>query len=641
MEDVERYFHELPANLAELVAPVRGVVGAIDEYFLADDERLPPVLDYHEWLLADLRGAEAEADALLRKQLFVCGYFWLAAINGVHLLLHPTPGILPRHLLAVTLLQHAAQQRLAALLPVGPAWEYLGTALWDAASASVARCAADSGGGGAGPTAPIWNAGRQWAPLVSLSLTVLHHARREELLPEVVPLIHRMNAAWQVYGDMLNLRHDAEHGVVSFAIERLRQEAGLPADAAPDQVLAALLTTGCAEAMLDDALALAHGITRDTEQLSLPSTTAHCAQLTNALDDLRQALRCARSSLASALRSSPAPARGRASAMENAIARAQDYLLDDIEMREAWDVYRTGFLGEAVRVGRPFPVGFALENLAATGIDVRQPIVATLRVYGANRGDYFDGSSRLAREIDTLGLMLRLASRVELDGPLREMLVTPLRWVEERLDRDGTMPVWVMDTAPPEGQSVLFGMHCVTCQTNLLLGLAVQPCAQFDAVLERGLQHVIAIVAASGVGRTAFYSPRYLLWMLHELVLALSRLPAARLPDGAAALQPCVDALRGHKGLHTVSTPQQAALAVLSGVAASGDGALCRSCAETMLRAQRPDGGWSGEALYWAPTQQSPGYWYSSRTATTSLCHRALVALRDFPEKSDHGGVYQ
>ena len=44
----------LPAQLVELVLPFRGMVGRPGEYHLADDESTPPVLEYHDWLCADL-----------------------------------------------------------------------------------------------------------------------------------------------------------------------------------------------------------------------------------------------------------------------------------------------------------------------------------------------------------------------------------------------------------------------------------------------------------------------------------------------------------------------------------------------------------------------------------------------------------
>lgn len=624
MREVDRFRAALPEPLESSLAPVYGMVGRIGEYFLGDDEGVPPVLDYHEWLLADLAEPGGAVEDAARARLFTIGYFLLAAHHATRSLQVGAPGCGPEYAVMAALLQRAADAGLARLLPPdSPGWTTIGQAGAQAATAMLALRQHARGEADAGWPAAL-SSGGQWAGFVALSLVAAHLCGRDAMRPALAELVARMNAVWQGYADLLNVRRDAEQGMPSVAIYRLHGQTGWPLRCDGQQTLAALLASGCAEAIVADLNAEATAAATMARGLGLQAVGTHIDALVTELRPMGQALRAARMAT-SGVAVGPRPARAGPAREQAALERARDYLLDDMSMREAWDVYRTGFLGEPVRTGRPFPVGFVLENLAATGVPLREPIADVLRLYLDNRGDYFDGQGRLAREIDTWGLMLRLARRVPVDAALADLLWQPLHAVAVALERDGDIPVWVMDTAPPGAQQRLYGMHCTACQAHLLLALAMHDVPIGNELLRTGVSRLAATLEATDTGGAVFYGPRYLAWMVRQLVAALTRGPGPQtvaLAEGRLRLSAALDVLLARIGASGIATPQQAALSIL---AAAAQGPARDACVDLLLREQRPDGGWNAEALYWAPTQQHPGYWYASRLATSSLCHRALA----------------
>lgn len=625
MADVDRCFDQLPAGLDELVIAVRGRLGRPGEYFLAEDDRFPPVLDVHAWVIDDIG---AGGDDALEQELFVSGYFRLAALAAHQMVLDGSNGLRSELGLAVPVFGHLADARLARVLPPdSPAWASVHTAVVDAARAGVERYLTQSD--------LLAVSGRRWAPMISLTLAGVHHARRSDLLRPLIDLLYRIYDVADVRGELHNLRADAQGGAPSYPVWRVSLEAGLPRGAPPDRVIGALLTTACAARIIDETRRRTAAARIAADQLGLRRIVDYLDDVESSFGELAGtvAAGAALAEIAGAGRMcTPAP-RTESPRLREASARALDFLLDDENMREAWDVHRTGFLGMDVRVGRPFPVGFALENLGATGVDVTDAAVRILEVYRVNAGDYFDGPVRLPRDIDTLGLMLRVRSRLAGALPVDELLERPIPGLMARAARGDELPVWLDESAPSGAQDTLLGMHCATSQASLLLGLARRPATDADGLLRAGAERLACTLTRSGAAATVFYSPRSLLWIVGELGRCLTHAAAARQLGPAGLRLLCsVEPLAARERAIPARSPQDAALMLLAHAERAGSEPQRRAWIDTLLRGQRPDGSWEAEPLYWAPTPQSPSYWYASRTATSSLCHRALAtSSRDEP----------
>jgi hypothetical protein len=71
---------------------------------------------------------------------------------------------------------------------------------------------------------------------------------------------------------------------------------------------------------------------------------------------------------------------------------------------------------------------------------------------------------------------------------------------------------------------------------------------------------------------------------------------------------------------------QTAALLLLATRDGAERGAPRDAWLDCVLRAQRWDGAFDGAPLYVVPRRGGVSAWYSSRLATTAICHRALVS---------------
>ena len=128
-------------------------------------------------------------------------------------------------------------------------------------------------------------------------------------------------------------------------MERVRREAGLSADASSEQILGALLRSGCATAVVDAAIAVSESARQQAVGLGLPLFDAWLERAMTALRELATML-VLMPRLPSANGS-----RDTSTRCSRAREQAEEYLLSDPELRESWDVYRTGFLGKPTRLG--------------------------------------------------------------------------------------------------------------------------------------------------------------------------------------------------------------------------------------------------------------------------------------------------
>ncbi|MBX9399606.1 hypothetical protein K4749_40415 [Streptomyces sp. TRM72054] len=640
--EVARALSELPASLTDVLITVRGLVGSHVQggYAAEEDMRTPPVLQYHRWLTDDLSPPGAAHDAARDRHLYASGWFRLATIITQRLLVEEPQTIQPEYALAAGVLQHLADEQLAMVLPAKSELRPLVNSLLRDGAHALALRRSRARWLPTGPQAATGGPGMQWAPMTTLSLAALHAAHRLDLAHVVKSVVARSNDAFQLWAEISDLRRDAQRGVETRPLQMLTDAATLPLR--PGDLLSTFVGTGTAHHLLKEARSDLNEAVEMAEQAGLDRFAAgvHSAAAVFASleDDINSAARLARALPPT----SDATAETAASAQATA---ALAYLRSDPELRESWDVYRNGFLGVPESTGRPFPMGFVLDNLHATGVDVTAQVRTVLDIYQDNCGDYFDGPRRLPRDVDTLGLMLRLRSQLPDAAPgLDTLLLQPIHLAAQSLQHNGALPVWLDQTTPAGGRRALLGRSCSTCRASFLLGVALLERAGLQEswhveLLDTAAVHLAEDLTRLGTGGTVYYDPLYLLWTVSELAIALEARATAthdiRLRSRAAQLRHAIGPLLQRQSLRPLITPQQAALLMLTHSRPQQDEEAVPprtlSWKAAVIRNQRPDGGWDAEPLYWIPNPSHPGAWYSSRTTTTSLCYRALVTQEQSP----------
>ncbi|MGW8954784.1 hypothetical protein [Streptomyces sp. NPDC055709] len=634
-EAVDQELDGFPTVLSDVVLTVRALVGSPAQggWAFSRDTRFPPVLEYHHLLLEDLLCPRSSA--VVAPSLWVSGWFRLAAAVTHQLVVEEPHTIQPEYGLAASLFQHLADEYLAKVIPLDSALRpALHRVVYEGADALAVR-RSRARWLPAGEVLGELRPGARWAPMHTLSIAVLHAAGRGDLTSQLLDVLARVDDAIQTRAEIVDVHRDVERGVESSPATASRSYGTVWAPQEGHAALGALIVQGHALRLIDEAHQSLEQAGRSARRMRLETLATRIEEITNDFSRLSADLALATKIDAGCPIRSPVTAADSLSETSMALS----FLNADASLRESWDVYRNGFLGTPERVGRIFPMGFVLDNMLATGADVKVPIRQVLTICRSNNGDYFDGPVRLPREIDTLGLMLRLRSRLQLKDPVLDtLLVEPVRLAASMLRNTGTLPVWLTKTTPPGGPEELLGMACATCRANFLLGVALHWRAALappegQELLDAGTAELIHDLERRGTGASVYYPALHLLWTCCELTDALNMLDDKRFRRRAAQLSAAARPLLLREAERPMITPQRAALLLLSGPGAlAGSPTVpprCEGWVRCLIRSQRPDGGWNAEPLYSIPVPRHPGSWYSSRTATTSLCHRALAKAKD------------
>ncbi|MEU6709617.1 hypothetical protein [Streptomyces wuyuanensis] len=634
-EAVDLALDKLPHALSEVVLTVRALVGSPEQggWAFSRDPRFPPVLEYHQLVLEDLFRPDSAAAAA--RSLWVSGWFRLAAAVTHRLAVEEPHTIQPEYGLAAGLFQNLADEHLAKVIPMDsdlrPA---LRRVIYEGVEALAVR-RSRARWLPAGKTLAQLRPGARWAPMRTLSIGALHVAGRGDLTNQLLDVLARVDDSFQTRAEIMDVHRDVERGVESGPVAAARSDGVVWAPHECNTALGTLIIRGRAHKLVDEARRSLEQAGKSARGMGLETLTARIEEIAGDFSRLSADLaHVAKVDIGS-------PVRSRATAVNplSETSMALSFLTSDTSLRESWDVYRNGFLGTPERIGRIFPMGFVLDNMLATGADVDLQIRQVLDICKNNNGDYFDGPVRLPREIDTLGLMLRLRSRLQLKDPVLDtLLVEPVFLAASIVRNTGTLPVWLAKTTPPGGREELLGMACATCRANFLLGATLHRQAalappEFDELLDSGTAELIHDLERRGTGASVYYPPLHLLWTCNELIDALKVRDDKRLRQRAGQLNDVARPLLLREVEYPMVSPQRAALLLLSdpGTPADSDTVPPRRDAwlRCLIRSQRPDGGWDAEPLYSIPVPRHPGAWYSSRTATTSLCHRALVLAED------------
>lgn len=589
-----------------------------------------PLLSIAGWLRADLQPASA-VDNDLQRGLLLAGVLLAMRSHLLDSLADPLSSYETSH---AALLQYCSERSVLELSRFIPS----DSSFWEQhralTVAGLEEWLAESRG--QRHTATANNAevgvGARWSvPARLLALAGLEVSGAAELGPPVEEAVHRLAVAFAIIDDLASMHRDLLNGRLSYPILVVAEAAGILLDQPPEptMVLGALLLTGSLQRLLEEAERLICEARDQASELGLPTLSAF-------IDDAQPAFA---ERLARAKGGGPRERAGTSSerpraplvrivepAPAKATAMAARFLLADPELRESWEVHREGMFGADEVVSR-FPAGLILETLAGAGHDVAAPLARYLEQTVANGFRYYDHRWCDA-DSDTLGVFLRLQARMG----ARAEHAQPLAVVLDCLDRDvaenGFVPVWITACSGPDPERppmITLGEYCGTVAANLLLGLCATGAPRCAATMGAGATQLLQRISEVGLGANVDYPPLYALGVFFRLLRALQdaapdTVPASVLASARAALE--ADLLRRSAARRL--SAQDAALSMIACRAAERPELVADEWTTTILKQQRPDGGWLAEPFAAVPNRGGWVSWYASSLLTTSLCYEAL-----------------
>jgi hypothetical protein len=482
--------------------------------------------------------------------------------------------------------------------------------------------------------------GQRWAPLKTGVAAAFCAGGREAELPALERLLDELNTLFQIRREILGVRRDASRQVHSLTIDRIAACLPNPRQAAdqPEAILGALLLFEPVSGLIRDCverLTLCRDLGQQLALVSFGPVLDRFQLSFETLDDLFS-LKKGRPSRRRVAVSPSDEAHGFAGGADPGVATrieaAEAYLLAEAEFRESWEVHRWGFLGESQLTGRVFPVGFILEMLLDSGLDLPGRLDALFSHWRAIDCRYFDEACPLPPDADSLGLMLRLL-RFSANRDAHAAMIRPaLDRMTANVAGDGDIPTYF--TLQPRGEEPrnyfrhIAGNDCTGVKAGIVLGLLQCGSDSCRAVACRLQARLFDAVAASGRTTNAYYPPGYWLWMMFRL---LDPGMAAGAPSPADIRGRVVDVLRetfDRLDGTAHHSAQQAAWLVLCRSTPAGWGDVRQDWLRTIVSSQAPDGGWAAEPVYLVPTWDNQTAWHRSRLMTTAVCHRALAHCR-------------
>jgi hypothetical protein len=291
----------------------------------------------------------------------------------------------------------------------------------------------------------------------------------------------------------------------------------------------------------------------------------------------------------------------------SAVKRARAFLLADPHFLEAREVQRREGLdgGEMTSL---FPISFPLEALARNGEAVQDRLDTWLVDLAARSFAYYNHQLFKALDSDTVGAVLRLSKYVATVNDIESLLAR----LENAVGDGDRVPVWL--ERPTDPGIRLTGEGCAAVEANLLLGLAQASPSRFDGVGSKPFARLCHDFVARGCVIAADYMSEYLLAPLARL-LALRRVED---PEVLGRMR-----LEIEKRSATTSA-QTAAFLVISVTALPGLEFDPAPWTDVIMRAQRHDGGFDAEPLFWVNGPGGRPEWFKSRTVTTAFCFDAL-----------------
>ena len=596
----------LTANLTILYSPT----GLLRDLLTRPGDYALPYL--HDWLIHDWHLALSPD---VSRHLFLSTvYTFMAEYTASAILDRDTPFTDDFAPLQQLLTQHAARH-CALLFPAdAPFWIDYETCWNDWAAAQIQEdWFAHSG---AWQTDYASHLKDQLAPFKLSVCGAALIAGHTDRLPQLHRLLDALHSALQLRAEMLAVRRDLKRGRFTYPIIHTLLAAQIDPQGAidPNRILGAMLLSGSLKQVCADALtyvAEAHTLARD---LNLPTFDAYAIELEEDLRGLQDLFTLGKAPNPDRPTPTFAPA---IDSVADVIRMAEKFLLTDRAFTESWEVQQRG---PQALIGKAFPTGLITEILGAHDHAVGDVVDSVFRTLQGSGFRYYTSPIGLP-DTDDLGLLLRLLRYSDRAEEHRQMLHAPLGWLQNSIDADGLIPVWL--SAPNTSQVHPWGNHCATVTANLLLGLLDHEEEMGTEFVTRAAAHWLARWQCAGLSATAYYVPGYALWTTLKLLAVL----AARKPEWrveiAAATRRAVEQLTRDAQRATL-TPQTAAFLILATAYPATRHLHAARWITFLLKTQRYDGSWPAEALYLTPTRGEAAAWYSSRSVTTAFCYHAL-----------------
>ena len=629
--EVERFFGSLPPHLFRQGLLLKNTLtvqcaetGQLKDMLCREQDY--PLLSFPFWLLGDLGVPEGQARARLEKHLCLAAFFSFAAAYTHDSLLDQDSFFDQRFVFLEQALVQRELFHYAQLFPEGsPFWHYHRSFWGEYAEANLwevqlhTRLLAPLG------REDLWRSAAKLAPAKLPVAAVALHGGREALLPHLFRMMDHLNLIFQARRDILALRRDLFRGAHTYPIVRTMMAAGLPLQAPvlPERVLGAALLTGSIQAICRESLEDLEVCRQIARELGLPTWLAYFDTEESITRELLGLFTLGGGASPQARRTTFLPVKD---SLAHAIKAAEGYLLSDHTFRESWEVQRYVLDDKPEVTCRAFPSGFILEILGANGLDLAEQVDEVFGTLHGNDFRYYDRFD-IPPDTDDLGLLLRLFPYSGRKDAQREMLARPLHWLESNVLPTGEIPVYLTEGVDvPIAPANRWATHCISVESNLLLGLIDYDWQRYQALIDRSALNLFDRLLQNGLGLTTNYDLLYALWVLSRLLAQLSARPLGaavreRLePAGAAVRQRLAQAAK-----RRFASPQDAAFLTLACLEDHPGESLFRPQWITVLfKNQRFDGSWEPEPFY--PTVNRGGLptWYASRSITTAFCYHAL-----------------
>ncbi len=480
--ELSRRFGSLPPALGALALPLKIVLGqpTEDETFtkgiLLRSTRLPPFLWYADWVLADLDVPFDEARVAMEDALYQVAAFGMLAALVVEQVQDQQPGASSTSLLLAQVIQRWADEALATIGQAG-AFELATEFATEQAEASAVWRQAHVGRVLAFTDAEGASDRRLAITRLAPALAALRSGH-PGVVSTVLEVVDELNALHLLRGELMGMPSDAAQERYSRPLTEALLAVGFVGLHLPgtEEAVGASITSEAIPPLAREGVRRSTVLVERARDAGLASFAEHANTLTAAFQEIETLFTFSRS--LRALQPAPptprnAPHRLSASPrLRQASSMAEGFLLEDPELCEAWEVHRWGLLGVEVLTARTFSVGFVLEHAAAGGAPVADRIHAVINRYVANQFQYFDEPNPLPPEIDTLGMMLRVAAAGHVGPDLLAQLDPMLAFVMACTAPDGGLPVYIRDSLSPlrwnapNLDDTLPDERCVVCEAG-------------------------------------------------------------------------------------------------------------------------------------------------------------------------------
>ena len=615
---VDRYLDELPGGLyrqgrllRENLALQHSLTGAFHDILRRPDDH--PLLHYHLWLLDDLGIAPSDDRTALERHCFAAIVEALC-LTAVHRDLQATDTFVDAGYagLADSLSRQGAREFSAVVARESVFWD-LHRQLWDTATDAVPGGAIDS----------ITEA--RMAPFMLSGLAILDATSGAELSKPLLEMLEHLNAVHATRRDLLAIRRDLARGTITAPVRRMMEAAGLSRDTEardaeardtevdPDTILGSLLLSGAVDAVAPSWQQHIDAMERGASSLGLATFEAYARHLDEVMEGVRAVLRVPVHRVpdgASSPRFEPAT-----TPLPDAIETAARYLTADPTFRDAWEAHRWGMAGDPEVTAR-FPAGLVIEVLGNHGHDVGDYADEYYRQAAEQGFTYYDHPDLPYRETDTIGTLLRLWPYTKQTDWHRSIADGLIDVLEAHVERDGRLPVWLVD--PAEAEHPLLGERCATIEANLLRGLIAYDAERCGGLVARSSDRLFAEFAVRGAGITVNYPRPFLLSVLAALLAAR---PNSDRWDRLRQ-EIVVEAARDR------TTPQAAAALSLACSHGPTADLMDERWTDTIVKGQSFDGSWAAEPMFFAPNRGGTVTWYASPLLTSGVCYDALASTR-------------